>query len=165
MLKQLSCKSALMIIMLCLHIVQVNPLHVNCDTGLEKAQNSAPPLVITSENLVADNKKSTAIFTGNVKAVRGEMELLADRMVVVYGEDRRTIMSVTATGNTRLVSGDRKINSHRADYYTENERIIFSGNPEATEDKNRITGTKMTYFINDERYIVENSRVYIIKEE
>jgi lipopolysaccharide export system protein LptA len=54
------------------------------------------------------------------------------------------------------------ITSHKATYYPEpEERVVFLGEPRATEGKNLVTGEKITYFMKDERAIVEKSRVYL----
>ncbi len=123
------------------------------------------PVVITSDTLVADDKNNTATFIGSVKAVRGEAILYADKMVAIYTEDEGKIVKITATGNVKLVKGKRIITSDNAEYFAEKEEVIFTGTPEAIEEKSTITGTKMVYHITEERFIVENSRVHLIESD
>ncbi|MBF0538125.1 MAG: lipopolysaccharide transport periplasmic protein LptA [Nitrospirae bacterium] len=119
------------------------------------------PLIITSKNLFADTKKKTAIFTGDVKAVKGETTFYADKMVVYYtGSDNR-IDHIDATGNIKLVKEDSVVTAERAVYVASDDSVVFTGSPEARDSKNLITGTRMTYFLKDEYSIVENSSVYI----
>ncbi len=119
------------------------------------------PLIITSKNLVADTKKKTAIFTGSVKAVKGEATFYADKMVVYYSDGEKKVDRIDATGNIKLVKDDSIITSERAVYSAGDESVVFTGNPEARDSKNLITGTKMTYFLKEEYSVVENSSVYI----
>ncbi len=123
------------------------------------------PLIITSKNLVADTKKKTAIFTGSVKAVKGETTFYADKMVVYYTSDDKKVDRIDATGNIKLVKEDSVITAENAIYTAKDESVVFTGNPEARDSKNLVKGTKMTYFLKEEYSIVENSSVFIKDKE
>ncbi len=131
-------------------------------------KNEHVPTIITSESLTADNKAKTALFVGSVVAKKGDMTLNADRMLVYYSEggNGSNIDKIDADGNVKLVRGDRVITSGKAVYYAgADERAIFTESPRAAEGKNLVIGTKMTYYMKDDRYIVENSTVYMEKEQ
>ncbi len=128
-------------------------------------ENKSETIVITSESLVADNKKNTATFQGSVKAVKGDIILFADEMTVFYTEDQGKIKRIVAEGNTKLVQGKRIITSDKAEYFVEKETIILTGNPIASEGNNVISGTKMEYFINNERVVVEKSKVKLFEKK
>ncbi|MEO5361592.1 MAG: hypothetical protein H7843_14300 [Nitrospirota bacterium] len=120
------------------------------------------PLIVTSNTLVADNKKRTATFNGSVKAVKGDVTFYANTMVVFYTEDKnQQIDHIDAKGNIRLIQGDKIITSDQAVYYGANERVVFTGRPEAKEGKNIVTGTKIEYFFETDVSFVENSRVHL----
>ncbi|WP_420263977.1 LptA/OstA family protein [Candidatus Magnetominusculus dajiuhuensis] len=120
------------------------------------------PLIITSSTLMADNKKRTATFNGSVKAVKGDITFFADTMVVFYTEDKnQQIDHIDSKGNIRLIQGDKIITSEQAVYYGANERVVFTGRPEAKEGKNIVTGTKIEYFFETDVSYVENSRVHL----
>ncbi|MBF0553912.1 MAG: hypothetical protein HQK96_05060 [Nitrospirae bacterium] len=126
-----------------------------------KGDNNTP-LIITSSTLMADNKKRTATFNGSVKAVKGDITFLADTMVVFYTEDKnQQIDHIDSKGNIRLIQGDKIITSEQAVYYGANERVVFTGRPEAKEGKNVVTGTKIEYFFDTDVSFVENSRVHL----
>lgn len=149
----------------------------------KKAQGNEP-IIITSQSLVADNNAKTATFTGNVIARKGEATLYSDKMIVYSrkdpsapGEtvekakspadsDKGDIEKIEADGSVRLVKGTRVITSKFATYYSDpEERVVFTGEPKAAEGQNVVTGTKMTYFMKDDRSLVENSKVFLVNKE
>ena len=121
----------------------------------------AVPLIITSEHLNADNKNRIATFTGSVKAVKGDSTLYADKMVVYYTEDQKKVDRIEATGNIRLYKETKTITAEKAVYYGASDSVVFTGSPQANDGKNQIAGTKMTYYIQDDRTVVENSHVVL----
>ncbi|MEJ5226880.1 lipopolysaccharide transport periplasmic protein LptA [Thermodesulfovibrio sp.] len=130
----------------------------------EEKKDSPEPIIITSQSLINDNRAKTATFEGNVVAKRGDATLLANKMIVYYEDEQKggNIKLIEAIGNIKLIRGDRTITSHKAIYYPEpEERVVFTGEPRATDGKNLVTGEKITYFMKDDRSLVEKSRVYL----
>ena len=119
------------------------------------------PIVITSETLSADNKSRTALFEGSVVAKTKDMTLYSDRMIVYYAEKTGNVTKIDAEGRVKLVRKDLIVTSKAANYFAEEEKIIFTGEPKAVERGNVVTGTKMTYLMKEDRSIVENSRVLL----
>lgn len=123
------------------------------------------PVVITSLSLLHDNKEHTSLFEGNVVAKTEDMTIYSDRMMVYYKDDGNKIDRIEASGNVKVVKGERTIVSREATYYEDEEKVIFTGDPQAWEGDNKVTGTVMTYYMKDERSIVENSKVVIINKK
>lgn len=126
------------------------------------------PTVITSQSLTTDNKAHTALFEGNVVAKKGEMTLFANKMLVYYSEEKGSsnIKKIEAEGNVKLIKGERVVTSKFATYFAEPvEHAVFTGDPRASEGENVVTGTKMTYFMNDDHSIVENSKVFLAERK
>lgn len=135
-----------------------------CLVFAEEKKESAEPIIITSMTLINDSKTKTATFEGNVIAKKGQTTLYASKMIVYYEEEQKggDIKMIEAIGNVKLVKADRVITSHKATYYPEpEEMVIFTGEPRATEGKNLVTGEKITYFMKDDRALVEKSKVYL----
>lgn len=130
----------------------------------EIKKDSDEPIVITSQSLINDNKAKTATFDGNVIAKKGEVTLNANKMIVYYEEEEKggNIKKIEAVGNVKLRRAERLITAHKATYLPEpDEKVIFTGEPRATEGKNLITGEKITYFLKDDKAVVEKSKVYL----
>lgn len=148
-------------------LIALFAVHYSLFTDLSFAQEQKTPkepTVITSQKLTADNKAKTAFFEGSVVAKKGDMTMFADSMMVYYSEDKEgsNIKKIEAEGNVKLIKGDRIVTSRFATYFSEpEEKIVFTGEPVASEEENVVTGTKMIYFVKDDRSIVENSKVFL----
>jgi lipopolysaccharide export system protein LptA len=129
----------------------------------EEAKRIKGPITITSEMLTADDQSHTALFENSVVAKTADMTIYADRMLVYYNKDTGNVTQIDAKGDVKLIRENRIIASSEATYYTEGEKIIFTGNPRALEGENVVTGSKMTYLLNEDRFFVEGSKVFLKK--
>ncbi len=134
-------------------------------SGEPQAATSPPaaarqPVEITAERLTADNKAHTAVFEGSVVARQGEVTLYADWMKVFYSGSG-DVREIRARGNVKLTKGGREITSEEAVYYRDEQKVVFSGNPVAAEGNGTISGSRMVYYLVDDRSVVEDSRVII----
>lgn len=130
----------------------------------EARKDSNEPIIITSQSLINDNKAKTATFDGNVIAKKGDLTFNANKMIVYYEEEEKggNIKMIEAIGNVKLQKAERLITAHKATYYPmPEEKVVFTGEPRVTEGKNLITGEKITFFIKDDKAIIEKSKVYL----
>jgi lipopolysaccharide export system protein LptA len=127
----------------------------------EKAERIKGPIIITSEILTADNQTHTALFENSVVARTTDMTIYADRMLVYYNKDTGNVIRINAEGDVKLIKENRVITSKEATYYAEGEKVIFSGEPRAVDGENVVTGRKMTYLLNEDRFLVEGSKVFL----
>jgi len=119
------------------------------------------PIVITSQSLTADNKKNIATFEGSVVAKSEDLTIYSDTMTVYSDPDGNNINKLHAAGNVRVHKNETTLFADEALYFDDEEKIIFSGNPKAVQKGNVITGSKIIFYIEDERAIVEKSRVVL----
>lgn len=119
------------------------------------------PIKVTSETLTADNKAHTALFERNVVAKTGDMTMYADSMLVSYTEGSGEVTRIDAAGNVRLQKGSRLITSGNAVYFAGEDKVVFTGEPRAVDGENVVSGETMTYYINDDRSVVEKSKVLL----
>ena len=119
------------------------------------------PINITSETLTADNKAHTALFENNVVAKTTELTIYSDKMLGYYKEDGGTVTKIEATGNVKVLRESRIITSKSAIYYADEEKVDFTGEPRAMDGDNVVSGTKITYFMGNDRFQVENSKVIL----
>src|SRR3989338_8625717 len=127
----------------------------------EKTEQIKGPILITSQTLLSDNKARTALFEGSVVAKTENMTLYSDKMLVYYAEGSGNVTKIDAEGNVKLVKKDLVVTSKVANSFADEEKIIFTGEPKAIQKGDIITGTKMTYFMKEDRSFVENSRVLL----
>jgi lipopolysaccharide export system protein LptA len=119
------------------------------------------PITITSEMLTADNQARTALFERSVIARTADMTIYADRMLVQYDKTTGNVARIDAGGTVKVTTVNRVITSRDAVYFAGEEKIVFTGEPKAVEGQNVVTGKKMTYLMNEDRYLVEDSKVFL----
>lgn len=122
------------------------------------------PVTITSETLTADNQAHTALFEKNVIAKTAEMTMSADWMLVYYTDPGGDITRIESKGNVKVQKEDKVMTSQEATYFADSpERIVFAGSPRAFDGLNVVSGTKITYFVDDDRSFVEGGSKVIMK--
>jgi lipopolysaccharide export system protein LptA len=126
----------------------------------EQTKKIRGPITITSKMLTADNKAHTALFEHSVVARTQDMTIYSEKMLVYY-DDSGNVTKLEAGGGVKLVQGNRVITSQDATYYADGEKVIFTGDPRAVEGENVVTGKIMTYLMNEDRFLVENSKVFL----
>lgn len=101
------------------------------------------PVEVTAERLSVDQDTGTAVFTGDVMIVQGEMRLSAPEVLVVYGEAGDRIERLEASGGVLLVSGEDAAEAQRADYDVESGRIVMSGDVLLTQGRATVASERM----------------------
>jgi lipopolysaccharide export system protein LptA len=118
------------------------------------------PITVKSNELAADNKGKTAVFTGKVVAKQGDVTIFCDRMTVFYGNTQGDVDKIEADGNVRIVQENRTGLSSHALYDSKQGKITLTGgNPKVMQGADTVTGEVITYFIDDERSNVSGGRV------
>lgn len=120
-----------------------------------RKERSSLPITIKSNELAADNKGKTAVFTGKVTAKQGDVTILSDKLTVRYSDKKEDVEQIQADGNVRIVQQNRTGYANKALYDSKAGRITLSGgNPRVTQGANTITGETITYYIDEDRSIV-----------
>lgn len=108
-----------------------------------KADTSLP-VEVTADVLSVNQTDGTAIFSGNVLVIQGEMRLSADRVEVIYGDaERSRIERLHASGEVTLVSGTDAAAAADAVYTIESGAVEMTGDVLLTQGANTIAGEKL----------------------
>ena len=143
-------------------IISVFFLCFTIQAGAENKKESIKgPITITAESLTADNKAHTALFETKVVATTTNLTIQSDKMLVFYNEVGGDVTKIEATGNVRVLRESRIITAKAATYYADEETVVFTGDPRAIDGDNIVSGTKITYFMDNDRFHVENSKVIL----
>jgi lipopolysaccharide export system protein LptA len=143
-------------------IISVFFLCFTIQAGAENKKESIKgPITITAESLTADNKAHTALFETKVVATTTNLTIQSDKMLVFYNEVGGDVTKIEATGNVRVLRESRIITAKAATYYADEETVVFTGDPRAIDGDNIVSGTKITYFMDNDRFRVENSKVIL----
>lgn len=121
--------------------------------ALLRAQNADPQnTVIESESFDwrSSDTETTSVFTGRVVVTATNMKLTCDRLEIVAlraGDPKATIgkieafKSLIATGNVRIIQGDREAACGRAEVLPGDDKIILTGNPVVVDHSVNFTWT------------------------
>jgi lipopolysaccharide export system protein LptA len=139
------------------------------------------PLRITAARLEADKLKGIIIFTGQVKAVRGDATLYSDELWI-YMETKpeqpkgavkpptepaeqsplgdmgaEQIDHIVAKGNVRMVQEDRVATGDQAVYYKKRDEVVLTGNPQVWRAENTLKGERIIFNLKTNKVLVESS--------
>ena len=115
------------------------------------------PITVEAKQMSIDGKRGIIDFIGEVVATKKDMKVFCDRMRVYMDNKGKKVKKITATGNVKVIIGNKVVTSKMATYYSGEDKIVFSGNPKAWMGENVVSGDRIIYFIKDERTIVETS--------
>jgi len=116
--------------------------------------------------MVSTDTETTITFRDNVRVTGTNMKLSCDYLEVIVvrtGDKTATLgkldkfRSMLATGNVRMIQGDREAACGRAEVRPEEEKVVLSGNPVVVDhDQNtRIAGEKITLLRGQRKVEVE----------
>lgn len=139
-------------------------------SALDKG-NENSNIQIKADNLVAYNEASYAEFTGNVSAVQGTTLITSDKLKIYYSKalenkekgkkdsGEESIKKVVASGNVVIRSENRTAYTSMAEYTPASKVIVLSGpGSKVTSGNNYVSGEKITFYVNEDRVIVERSK-------
>ena len=121
------------------------------------------PIHIESDLMEAMDKSGIVVFTGHVKATRGDLIIHSDRLEVFYekrkkgGETKKAVKKIVTTGQVRIIQGERVGTGEQAIYDKPAEKITITGAAQVLEGPNRVSGERIIFFINEDRSVVEGS--------
>ncbi len=136
---------------------------------------------ITSDTMTAQSKERRAIFVGSVVLTQGELIVHSDKMVVWWkpsnassnqgadgteSQSGNKIEKIVATGKKVIITKPTgKAICRQAIYFKDEEKIILTGSPVAWQEGTRVSGSKMTMYLKEDRTEVEGETQVIIKDE
>jgi lipopolysaccharide export system protein LptA len=119
---------------------------------LRAADTPATDTVVEAQSFDSQSTdhQTVSVFAGNVTATGNGMTITCDRLEVITlrGGSQTDIIgkqeqfkSLIATGNVRIVQGDREATCQRAEVLPGEDRITLTGNPMVVDHGNNTTAT------------------------
>lgn len=108
-------------------------------------------ITIKSNEMTADNKGRTAVFTGKVVAKQGDITIFSDKLVVNYADKRGDVEKIDALGNVRIVQLNRTGFAEQAVYDSRDGRIVLTGSPRVVQGGDSVRGKVITYYLDDDK--------------
>ncbi|MFH1135170.1 MAG: LptA/OstA family protein [Pseudomonadota bacterium] len=167
-------------IFLCLFpaAVWAGPNSAKAVPGATAADPAAPrgAISISADQMESVDKDKVVIFTGNVITRQEELVVNCDRMKVYYQDsgawpggagpaaslgtapDRETrIDRLVAEGNVKITKGTQVALAGMAVYEARKDKrkIILTGQPRVWNEKDFLSGKRITYYLDEDRSVVE----------
>lgn len=129
------------------------------------------PTELRSNQLVmsSTDEETTALATGNVILTGTNLRITCDNLTIIaarLGDKDATIPDVEkvkyilATGNVRIVQGDRESTSQRAEVFPREDKVVLTEDPVIIDKSNGFVaaGEKITLFRGKREVFVEKPR-------
>ena len=138
------------------------------------------PTTITSKTMTANNEDRQAIFRGDVILTQGDLVVRSDIMIVRFKSDQTSeptqseeksespggkIDVIEAKGKVVIKKADGRATCRHAVYYKDQEKIVLTGAPIAWQGGTRVSGPKMTMYLEENRSVVEGGTRVIIADQ
>lgn len=122
------------------------------------------PIEITSDALEVLQNENKAIFTGNVIAVQGNINMRSDTMTVFYrdaadesqgeGAMGKGIYRIDADGNVVFTTPTETAKGDKSIYHVDTDSIDLMGNVLLTRGQNVLKGTKLVHNLTTGRSVL-----------
>jgi Organic solvent tolerance protein OstA len=158
-------------------------LRLSCAVSLASAASTIPvwaqpapavPTELVSEQLemTSTDDETTAIATGNVILTGTNLRITCDRLVAITirldsqenkGDTipaQQKFKYILATGNVRIVQGDRESTSQRAEVFPREDKVVLTEDPVIIDHSNGFVaaGEKITLFRGKREVFVEKPK-------
>jgi lipopolysaccharide export system protein LptA len=118
-------------------------------------QDTSQPVQVGADQLAVNNADGSAVFSGNVEVVQGEMTLKAGEVRVKYGADQSEIDQLIASGGVTITNLADKASSSEAVYTIASGVIVLTGNVQLAQGASTMQGQKLTINLKDGTGIME----------
>lgn len=121
----------------------------------ELNQDTTLPVQVLADQLAVNNADGSAVFSGNVVVVQGEMKLAAKEVQVKYGSDGKSIDQLLASGGVTISNLGDAAEAQEALYTIASGVIVLSGNVRLTQGPSAMAGQKLTINLKDGSGVME----------
>ncbi len=101
------------------------------------------PVEVNSDTLEINQTDGTALFSGDAVVTQGTMRLTSALVLASYTEAKKTIDTITATGDVLLVSVTDEVEADKAVYTVATGIVVLTGNVLMTQGAATIAGSRM----------------------
>jgi lipopolysaccharide export system protein LptA len=117
--------------------------------------NKKDPIYITSDWMEVDQKKNTITYKGRVVMVQAEMTMRSEALTAHYDPEMKRMGQIIAEGKVNATQGDRVATGEKAVFDDKAKTVTLTGNPIMRQGNNQVSGTKVIYFMEQDRAVAE----------
>lgn len=113
----------------------------------------ASQIDIRSQHMEVLEQEKIAVFSGKVKARKGDLRIWADRLYVYYRtvKGKREVVKLIALGNVRIEKGPWRSLSGKAVYFRKDDRLVLEDHPRVWHGKDEVRGAVVIIYFRDDR--------------
>ena len=104
---------------------------------------NAGQIKIVSDKLEIIRDENISIFSGNVYAIEGNIEIWSEKLIMTSSNDETEVEEINAHGNVKIVREELSINGDRAQYDPVQNILIVFGKVEVIQNRNIIMCDKI----------------------
>jgi lipopolysaccharide export system protein LptA len=117
--------------------------------------NKKEPIYITADWMEVDQNKNTITYKGRVVTIQGEMTVRSETLTADYNPDMKQIKQIVAEGKVNATQGDRVATGEKVVFDEQTKTVTLTGNPIMRQGNSQISGSKVIYFVENDRAVVE----------
>jgi lipopolysaccharide export system protein LptA len=102
-------------------------------------------------------KNKVALLTGGVTITQGNLKITAERVRVKNEAGDSRIRQAVANGSVKITKEDLLATSEEAIFHNDEQKIVLTGNPEVTSEAGKFSGRKITVYLKEDRFIIEEN--------
>lgn len=110
----------------------------------QEALTKGQPISVTADSLVINETKKEATFTGNVAISRPNLTVIANTVLVTYGEGIEDVLSFDASGSVRINTPGQAATGDRAVFDPKTQILRLTGNVRVQNSAGIISSTVLT---------------------
>ena len=104
---------------------------------------NAGQIKIVSDKLEIIRDENISIFSGNVYAIEGNIEIWSEKLIMTSSNDETEVEEINAHGNVKIVREELSINGDRAQYDPIQNKLIVFGKVEVIQNRSIIMCDKI----------------------
>ncbi len=104
---------------------------------------NAEQIKIISDKLEIIRAENISIFSGNVYALEGNLEIWSEKLIMTSSNDETEVEEINAHGNVKIVREGLSINGDRAQYDPIQNKLIVFGKVEVIQNRSIIMCDKI----------------------
>jgi outer membrane protein assembly factor BamD len=120
--------------------------------------DQSKPVDIVSDTMEGSEKDRQIIFKGSVVARQEDLYIFADRIEALTNEANNEIETAHAKGNVKIVKRDRTATSNEAIFDNRTRVVKLKGNVVVFSGSDRVAGELVTYYVNEDKVVVEGEK-------
>ncbi len=142
-----------------LFLIAARPAPFSPETGKRE------PIVVTSKRMEAEKLGDTVTFIDDVVLKKEAMTLNSERLVVHYDPSSKGVREIEALGKVVVTQEGRVAMGEKAVYFSNEEKIVLTGDARIVENENQLRGERIILFIRENRSVVEGGKVLFYQDK